>query len=129
VASLTGTVLADRARVIRKVADGPRVEGRMALLDTTGDWFAARLIPAPSVEIEDERHGRRRIVETGSLVCANADLLTSDELEVQSRTLGDARWRIAGAPQIHRNRRARNAVVVPVERLVEPPATEEVNPP
>lgn len=120
--ALLSGALADRARVIRNVATGPRVEGRTQTVATSFGWMAARLVVAPSREVDD--NGRRRIVETGQLLCASTNVLTSDELEVESATAGDGRWRVSGAPQVILTRRLGHAVVVPVERLREPPAGE-----
>ena len=116
--------LVDRARVVRKVETGERVEGRSLLVPTHGEWFPARLIVSPSREVADDRAGVRRIVERGELVCSTEDVLASDELDVKSRTFGDGRWRVAGTAQVTPTRRPGRAVVVPVERLVEPPPQE-----
>jgi hypothetical protein len=125
VGSLTGA-LRDQARVVRPLKLGPRVEGRSYLSPIHGDWFPARLILSPAREVEDEHHGRRRIVESGEVVCATDDVQGTDELEVKSRTLGLTRWHVAGSPQVARTRRPGVAVVVPVERLVEPQAAEAI---
>ena len=125
--ALLTPALADRARTVRTVRSGPRVEGRKAGVKVSDEWMPARLIPALSREVTSEG-GRRRIVQRGSLVCASADLLTSDEIDVDSRAFGRATWKVLGPPQIVITRRMGRASVVEVERLVEPPPSEDLNP-
>lgn len=119
---LSGRALADRARIVRDVAVGPVVEGRRATTATSLDWMPARLVLAPSREVDGD--GRRRIVESGQVVCTATDVKTSDELDIESVTAGDGRWRVTGRPQTIVTRRLGFASVIPVERLHEAPAGE-----
>jgi hypothetical protein len=123
VGSLT-PALRDRARVVRPVKIGPRVEGRTLVEPTHGEWFPARLIVTTAREVED--NGRRRVVEAGELVCATDDVRTSDAIEVESATLGSGRWQVAGTVQVAQTRRPTLAVVIPVERVLEPPVAESI---
>ena len=113
--------LRDRVRVLRSVGSGPRVEGRTVRTVTSDEWVPALLVVGGSREDADAR-GQRRVVERGELVVAGADVRPSDELQVQSRLHGDARWRVAGSPQTVAARTGGPVSVVPVERLVEPEA-------
>jgi hypothetical protein len=124
VALLSGA-LADRARVVRSVQVGPRVEGRTDTQETSFDWQPARLVPDPSGR-EAEENGQRVIHQTARLVLADADVLTTDVIEVQSATAGAGRWEVVGVPEVVATRRLGRAVVVAVARTVEPPPAEDV---
>lgn len=126
-ALLTGRALADRARVIRNVTHGERIEGRSVSIPVPDDWWACRLVPSPSREAEADG-GRRRIVETATVIARTTNVQTADTLEIDSQTIGRGRWKVSGTPQIVITRRLGRGVVVPVERLVEPPANVDLDP-
>jgi hypothetical protein len=106
--------------VRRHVSGGPRIEGRSWAAPVTGEWFPARLVIADAAEALDAERGARRVVARGELICeAGADVLASDEIEVRSATLGDAMWRVVGAPAVLRTRTRSRAMSVPVARTTE----------
>ncbi len=117
--------LADSAKVIRRVAVGERVEGRRRTTEVRGEPFRCRLIPNPAREVRDER-GELRLVEAATLVAGVDDMQVNDEVFVKSRLVGDARWRVSGAPQVVITRRLGRAAAVPLERLADPPDTEVI---
>jgi hypothetical protein len=84
------------------------------------EWIACRLTVADAPELADPERGVRRVVARAELVCEpDADIQPSDEIEVRSVTLGDATWRVVGAPAVIRTRRRARAVTVPLARTVE----------
>lgn len=112
--------LTDRARVIRRVATGARVEGRTPTGETFGSWTACRLVPADAPE-RDDGLGLRRVIERAELVTGpGLDVQASDDIEVQSRLLGNGRWEVVGAPRAAASSRRVRAVVIPLQRTVEP---------
>lgn len=112
--------LVDRARVVRRVPAGPRVEGRTPMSEVAGDWTPARLVPADAPE-RDDGHGLQRVQERGEVVLAgDPDVRASDVLEVQSGLLGAGRWQVSGAPRRAASTRRVRAVVIPVSRVLEP---------
>ena len=127
VALLTGRALADRARTIRNVTHGARIEGRSLSVPVADGWWPCRLVPSPSREVEAEG-GRRRIVETATLITRATNVQTADTLEVDSQTIGRARSKVSGTPQIVITRRLGRGVVLPLERLMEPPASVDLDP-
>jgi hypothetical protein len=120
------TALIDRVRVVRKVAGGPRVEGRSWSADTHGEWMRARLFIDSAPETPDAQGGHRHVVATGHvLVQSYADVQASDTLEVVS-VAGNGRWRVTGAPQQIRALKTVRALSVPVEQLREPAGAERL---
>src|SRR4051812_29824890 len=112
---LLATALSDRARVVRRIATGPRVEGSRQTAEVTDDYFPCRVVEAPSREARDGR-GSVRLVQQATLVCQTDDVRATDEVEVNSRTAGDARWRVSGEPTTIRHQ-GRTATVISLERL------------
>lgn len=113
--------LADRARVHRHIAGGPRIEGRSWAAPVVLEWIPCRLTVTDAAEALDAERGARRVVARGELICeAGADVLASDAVEVRSAALGDATWRVVGAPAVIRTRTRARAMSVPVARTLEP---------
>ena len=111
------TALVDRARVVRKVEAGERVEGATPMTDVPGAWFAARLVIRDATE-RDDAHGGRGVLARGQVVCPpGTDVLASDRLEVRSPLLGDAIWQVVSAPERATTSRATVAVIVSVQRV------------
>lgn len=113
--------LADRARVRRTLAVGPRIEGRSPVAAIGLEWFACRLTVSDAPEVVGAEGGRRVVAVRAELVAApGTDIAAMDELLVESATLGTAVWAVVGAPVVVRSRSRARAVVVPLRRTVEP---------
>ena len=113
--------LTDRGRVVRKMAaGGARVEGRTAMVATHDVWMPCRLVPGAAPETVD--HGRKRSVQSAQIIFGRGapDVRSSDTIEVDSPTLGRATWSIVAEPEVAVAGRQVRAVVVLVERVVEP---------
>lgn len=111
--------LIDRARIVRQVAAGPRVEGASPMAATYGDWFPCRLVIRDARE--DPHGGRRAVTARGQIVCPpGADVLASDQVEIRSPLLGDGRWQVVAAPERATTGRAVKALLIDVERVTEP---------
>src|SRR4051794_20938293 len=109
--------LIDKARVIRAVAAAPRIEGQSPLSDVAGAWFAARLVPTGAPEV-DEPGGVRVVAARAMLVCPpGVEIRASDRVEVQSKWVGSAIWRVTGQPEAATTRRAVWGLVAAVERV------------
>jgi hypothetical protein len=121
-------VLVDQARTVRRVA-GPRIGGRSSMTELLGPLFRARLFldTASAPETEDTNRGRRKTVPRPTLMCGVADLAgdpldvkASDELDVFSAELGNARWRITEDPKPIRKKRRVIGMQLMLERMAEP---------
>ena len=118
-ARLTTSLLVDRARVVRKVSAGPKIEGQAYSSRTHLAWMPARMIPAAAPE-GDDQHAHRRVLATAQILLpADADVLASDELEVES-AVGAGAWQVVGQPEPLRGRSKVIGVAVPVRRVLEP---------
>ena len=121
-----GSVLVDRARLISKQATSERIEGSTTLVEVKGAWFKARLTLPEANEDETPgfaplmhgtAHGRVRVVYHAKLLCAlkdeNGDPVEvhfNQDLEVDSRELGRAEFRVMGEP--HKIRKKRRVIAV-----------------
>lgn len=110
--------LRGRARIVRDVRHGSRVEGHTPSAPVRSEWFACRVIPADARE-SDDGHGGRRVVARAQLVGRATDLRSNDSIEID----GGAVWRVVGEPEILQARSASPVVTVPLERVIEPPIT------
>lgn len=102
--------LVDRARVVRNVSAGTRVEGRTPYTATPGQWFKVRL-SLPSGSESQASAGRstsqQAQVMTGRKDVSGAvlDVRASDQVEVVSAALGTYLFEVTGTPKPIRKKR------------------------
>ncbi|MDP1849782.1 MAG: hypothetical protein Q8K79_18495 [Solirubrobacteraceae bacterium] len=107
--------LRQRARTIRVVRHGERVEGRSGHAEIRGEWFPARVVLGAAREADDRGH--KKIIQAAQLVGRVDDLLSSDAIEVE----GGARWRVTSQPEVLQPRSATPVVTAALERTIEAP--------
>jgi hypothetical protein len=110
--------LHNRGRVVRKVRNGARVEGRTPHPEVHGEWFRCRLIRGENRTLETDDRGRRRVLLQATLVAATDDLLSSDAVEI-----GNDRWQVASFVDTLQPRSATPLLSAHVERVHEPHLT------
>jgi hypothetical protein len=119
-------VCVDRARIIVKEAGGPRKEGKTSFVQVPGQWFKCRLFLEGTTDTEDPQAGRWSSQSTQQLICLPRDLdgnplvFRADRaLDVLSKELGRAVWRLAGEPEPLRKKRRVIGYLAQVSRVVE----------
>lgn len=102
--------LVDRARVLRKTRTGQKVGGRPRRTPSYGPWFKCRLRTSETQEQRDEARTKYRA--RPNFMAAKRDELRGlvelnggDEIEVESKEFGNAKYRLDGDPKIIRKRR------------------------
>jgi hypothetical protein len=105
------SVLVDKARPVRKVVNGARVEGTTVASVVTGEWFRARLTLAEAQETTE--NGRKRTLPAPSLIYSLRDLggnliqlAAQDKVEIESVQLGNNTWQVTGDPKPIRKKRS-----------------------
>lgn len=96
----------DRARVVRQEAVvGERVRGMTVMAPTQSAWFAALLQLPAGTELSDASQGRRRVVQTPTLMLDVFDeenekvsVQAGDKVEVDSVRFGVSMWEVSGDP-------------------------------
>ena len=117
--------LVDRARVIRKVSAGHRVEGTTVLTPQTGSWFRARLGSSPAPQTPVDAASTHTTNESSLLVGLKdsdgnpLDISAVDQIEVDSKQLGRALWTVTGSPKPLRKKRSLIGYRVAVRKVDE----------
>jgi hypothetical protein len=116
--------LVDKARVINRRDAGRVVEGRRITVPEQGPWFRCRLRPAGSAEDTDDgrvayRNRTTLLVGVRDSSGQKIEIRGSDQLEVDSKELGHARWQVTGDPKPIRKRRTILGWRVSVSKLEE----------
>lgn len=134
-----GSALVDRARTVSNEPLPRRVEGRTQRASVRGEWFRARLEPVGGPEGTDPAGGRRRVVAGTTLLYGPRDaaglsvvVTTEDLLEIDSRELGRATWRVTSDPTPLRRKRTVIGFQVPVQlvtarQMDRPPAPATIS--
>lgn len=108
-----GSALVDRARIVRNTPQPRKVEGRTQMAKVKHAWFRCRLTLPQRPHSNDPSNGRRRTDSRPSLLYGlrdadgePVDLSPEDEVEIESKELGTALWRLDAAPEPLRKRRS-----------------------
>lgn len=121
-----GAALVDRARLVQKHAAMPRVEGTTQMATVTSAWFKARLMVSPNTEDTSPGDGRVRNLDSSQLLWALKDengeavVVPFDaKVEVDSKQLGRALYRVVAEPQALRKKRSVIGYLANIERSVD----------
>lgn len=119
-------VCVDRGRLLVKEPSARRVEGSTTFVPVPGPWFRCRLFYEGAPDQTDPQGGHfKEVSEPQVLVPVTAldgsrlDFHADHRLQVNSRELGHAVWRLAGEPEPLRKRRRIIGWLLTVERVIE----------
>lgn len=106
-----GSALKDRGRIVRKEADAKRVEGRTRFNPRALPWFRCRLTIEDARERSDDG-GVMSVRRMPTLLVGARDTQRNllafqpdDEIEIESRELGNATFEVDGEPKPLRKKR------------------------
>jgi hypothetical protein len=131
-----GAVLVDRARIINwQAASSVKVEGSTQFASVKSEWFKARLVlpaaeqdntPGDAPLMRGIGKGRVRVIQGAQLLFAIKDAAGNPievhfdaKVEVDSKQLGRAVYRVMGEPEKLRKKRTVIGHLASIERAIE----------
>jgi hypothetical protein len=119
-------VCVDRARIIRKEPSAVRVEGSTSFTNVGEQWFRARLFLTSTTDVPDPEASHWLSQSAPQVLAVTHDFdhnkleFRSDlHIEIRSRQLGKAVWRMSGEPEPLRRKHRVIGWLLLVSRVIE----------
>lgn len=127
-------VCVDRGRILRKEPSAVRVEGSTTFTPVPEQWFRCRLFLTATTDIPDPQQSHWLSTSAPQVIAVTRDLdsevlaFRSDQrIEIASRELGRAVWRMTGEPEPLRKRHRVIGWLLLVSRVIEPDFDDLLN--